>query len=198
MENHKRETDGGKPWPHHILTDNGDYVLIVGDWKTVEDHVDKFVPSSVNQDTMAELTSLGVEVEYFGHFDLSPGVFNPPEKTQFVVGRYEADRVTKDTEKGLRKVFSVNGLMGGWRVDPPEGEEHFAVLNSQLDSLMPSQQRQWATKLPMAVQGLNYTRGRIGECVGVVSVGSLSDTDLRAFEVMQFNGDSENATAEDA
>lgn len=118
------------------------YIYIIGEWDSLNQHMNDFIPGTENQTVLESLKGL-MSVDWLLHIDVPrvdlplPGPSTDKRKAavygivrHFVeVGQNERFQQTFDAEKHHLQDFVTEGTIGGgWRVDGEEDKEEFVLL----------------------------------------------------------------------
>lgn len=116
-------------------------LYIVGEWESLDQHMNDFIPSAENQALLESLKD-DLTVDWLIHFDSSPSALpisesKSPDLRVFSVNRHfvkegEKDgfQETFDTNRHYLQDFITEGTIGGgWRVDKEEGKEEFILFS---------------------------------------------------------------------
>ncbi|KAF2447591.1 hypothetical protein P171DRAFT_407864 [Karstenula rhodostoma CBS 690.94] len=110
-------------------------IYIVGQWASVEQHMNEWIPSEANQGLLKELVSL-IDVDYLFHIDVSLGSIPPNDKAPiFSVGKHvmESDErpgfeSTFDKRRSDLEAHAPGSISGGWRIEKEPGREEFVLF----------------------------------------------------------------------
>lgn len=111
------------------------HIYIVGQWASLEQHVDSWIPSEDNQDLLKDLGPL-VDVDYLFHIGVSFGSIPPSKKsTIFSVGRHVMEikkrpgfEKTFDSRRNGLEMHAPGPINGGWRIEKEPGREEFVLF----------------------------------------------------------------------
>ncbi|KAI9371586.1 hypothetical protein BJX61DRAFT_511020 [Aspergillus egyptiacus] len=130
----------------HLLTQIEDpsYIYILGEWDSVEQHMQGWIPSATNQDIMGTLKD-DVEVVWLQHVDFeswtSKGIGSgdmPYNAAVVAIGRYfgssgdkqRFEQAFTEMKEYIKTLDGPGEVCGGWRVDQEDGDrEEFVVLS---------------------------------------------------------------------
>jgi len=97
--------------------DNPDKVYVLGEWPSVEVHVEDFVPGEENKNIVNEVKDK-VEIVRLGHFDVRLEQI-PTKANEIRIARWVMS--PGEVKAKYETIFKSNkeeGYVGGWRVDP--------------------------------------------------------------------------------
>ncbi|KAF2654357.1 hypothetical protein K491DRAFT_693887 [Lophiostoma macrostomum CBS 122681] len=126
-------------------------LYIVGEWESLEQHMNDFIPSAENQDVLNNLKE-ELTVEWLIHID-APHASLPLPTTKIIEGRPVAGShilsiarlfVSSGDNAKFRETFDANkhhlqyyltegGLGHGWRVDKEDAKEEFVLITPWTD-----------------------------------------------------------------
>ena len=117
-------------------------VYIFGEWDSLDQHMNKFIPSAENQELLESLKDL-LSVDWLLHINVphadvplpTPGTDKRKAAT-YGIGRHfvknnqrDQFQQTFDAEKHHLQGFVTEGMIGGgWRVDKEDNKEEFTLL----------------------------------------------------------------------
>ncbi|KAJ4353370.1 uncharacterized protein N0V89_005099 [Didymosphaeria variabile] len=115
--------------------ENANHIYILGQWESVEQHMNEWIPSEANQGLLKDLVSF-VEVDYLFHLDVSFGSIPPSEQAPiFSVGRHvmesekrAAFESTFNKRRGGLEAHAPGTISGGWRIEKEHGREEFVLF----------------------------------------------------------------------
>lgn len=127
-------------------TEDPSFIYIIGEWETVDQHIDRFIPRQENQAILESLKD-DVSIEWLLHADVTHEELPLPktkdERAKAVAGEIvlsvarhfvksgakDAFQQTFEDNKHYLQDFITEGKMGGgWRVDKEEGKEEWILL----------------------------------------------------------------------
>ncbi|KAL1607839.1 hypothetical protein SLS60_002777 [Paraconiothyrium brasiliense] len=116
-------------------TENPNHIYIVGQWESVEQHMNVWIPSEPNQGLLKDLVSF-LEVDYLFHIDVSFGSIPPSEQApMFSVGRHvmesekrSAFESTFNKRRSGVEAYALGPSSGGWRIEKEHGREEFVLF----------------------------------------------------------------------
>jgi quinol monooxygenase YgiN len=136
----------GNTFYYFQQTEDPSFIYIIGEWESLDQHMNHFIPSADNQ-AMLNLLKDQVTVEWLLHADVPHAELPLPKtkaemaeahkgETVFSVGRHfvkegqkEDFQRTFDANKGYLQDFITEGkLGGGWRVDKVDGKEEWVLI----------------------------------------------------------------------
>ncbi|KAG9205894.1 hypothetical protein G6514_006170 [Epicoccum nigrum] len=118
------------------------YIYIIGEWDSLDQHINKFIPSADNQAVLADLQDV-LTVEWLLHIDVPhaqlslPGADGAkPKAPVYAIGRHfmkdgqrEQYEQTYEAEKHhLQDFVSEGSIGGGWRIDREGNKEEFVPI----------------------------------------------------------------------
>lgn len=117
-------------------------IYIIGEWDSLDQHMNGFIPSPANQSLLETLKS-ELTVEYLIHIDTSQDKLPIPRTASHVVGivRHfikagEKENFTRafDSNKSHLQNYVTEGKIGGaWRLDASDGENEFVLFHPWRD-----------------------------------------------------------------
>jgi quinol monooxygenase YgiN len=124
------------------------YIYIIGEWDSLAQHLNDFIPGRDNQVVLEGLAGL-LTVPRLEHIDVSHAELPLPRSDReretalrgelvWSIGRYFVRRGEKaafqeafeDEKQGLQDFVTGGRVGGGWRVDGEEEKEEFVLLSS--------------------------------------------------------------------
>lgn len=124
-------------YPFYIFqeTENPAHIYIVGQWASIDQHMNAWIPSAENQSPLKDLESL-VEIDFMFHFDVDVGSVPPVKHApMFSVGRHVMEsgkragfEQTFGKRKGALEGYALGVVGGGWRIEKEEGREEFVLF----------------------------------------------------------------------
>jgi heme-degrading monooxygenase HmoA len=117
-------------------------IYIFGEWDSLDQHMNKFIPGAENQELLKSLKDL-LSVDWLLHIDVphadlplpTPGT-DKRKAAFYGIGRHfvkngqrDQFQQTFDAEKHHLQEFVTEGTIGGgWRIDKEDNKEEFALL----------------------------------------------------------------------
>jgi hypothetical protein len=124
------KASGSEFWYYHSI-DRPEQIYILGQWPSVDFHMDEFIPSPENLDLLALLKDQ-ITVEWMFHVDIDQGKQQLPQsKNVLAITRYLVPSIGREIFQG---VFDANRhhlesliedgseVVGGWKVDKGIGQ----------------------------------------------------------------------------
>jgi hypothetical protein len=130
---------------------NPEKVYVLGEWPSVEVHVEDFVPGEENQNIVNEVKDR-VEIVRLGHFDVRLEQI-PTKANEIRIARWVMS--PGEVKAKYETIFKSNeeeGYVGGWRVDPIDapylgedtvGKEEYVCFEG-LENAVNSASRDWS------------------------------------------------------
>ncbi|KAF2261925.1 hypothetical protein CC78DRAFT_546236 [Lojkania enalia] len=125
--------------------ENPSLLYIIGEWDSVDQHIDEFIPSADNQAILESLKDVLV-VDWLFHIDAPHADLPLPKSTDDMKPTFGITRLfVRSGEKGnFQKMFEENRkylqdfitegtIGGGWRADPEDGKDEFVVFSPWKD-----------------------------------------------------------------
>jgi heme-degrading monooxygenase HmoA len=111
------------------------HIYIVGQWASVEHHMNTWIPSEANQGLLKDLGSL-VEVDFLFHIDVSVGSIPPSKEAPiFSIGKHVMDsgkrpgfEDTFNSRRSSLEAHAQGSISGGWRIEKEPGREEFVLF----------------------------------------------------------------------
>lgn len=118
------------------------YIYVIGEWESLGQHMDDFIPGSDNQAVLESIKGL-ISVDWLLHIDVSHSDLplastgtNKQKDSVYAISRHFVKNGqrgdfwhTFDTEKYHLQDFVTNGKIGGgWRVDKEGGKDEWVLL----------------------------------------------------------------------
>ena len=115
--------------------ENPNHVYIVGEWASLEQHMDQWIPSVENQGLLKALGPF-FEVDYLFHLDQRLGRIPPGTPAPILsCGRHVMESVkrhdfenTFTKRKSCLEAHTLGSVGAGWRVEKEEGREEFVLF----------------------------------------------------------------------
>ena len=127
------------------------FLYVIGEWESLKQHMDGFIPSAENQALLEELKN-DLTVEWMFHVDAPHAALPLPTLKKSGDGSQAGSHVlsigrlfikaddkdkfqeTFDTNKHYLQVYLTEGSVGGgWRFDKDDGKEEFAIITPWTD-----------------------------------------------------------------
>jgi hypothetical protein len=115
--------------------EDSNHIYIVGQWASVEHHMNTWIPSEANQGLLKDLGSL-VEVDFLFHIDVSVGSIPPSKEAPiFSIGKHVMDsgkrpgfEDTFNSRRSSLEAHAQGSISGGWRIEKEPGREEFVLF----------------------------------------------------------------------
>jgi len=136
----------GRTFYYFQQTEDPTYIYIIGEWDSLDQHMNHFIPTKENQAVLVGLEDM-LSVEWLLHFDASHAELPLPkteaEKAKAKAGelvisivRHSVRAAAKDAfeqtfeaNKHYVQDYLTEGMMGGgWRVDKKDGKEEWVLI----------------------------------------------------------------------
>lgn len=137
------QTYTGRTFYYLQQVEDPTYIYIIGEWDSLSQHMNDFIPSSDNQAVLESLKGL-LTVDWLQHIDVShvnlplPSAGTNKQSApvygiarHFVKsGQRELFQQTFDVEMHHLQDFVIEGKIGGgWRIDKEDGKEEWVLLS---------------------------------------------------------------------
>jgi quinol monooxygenase YgiN len=121
-------------------------IYILGEWDSLDQHTDHFIPSQENQEVLQSLEGI-LTVEWLQHIDASHADL-PLPKTDVekdtarsgevllgVARHFVKDGERADFQRFLLRDYVARGELGGWRLDKQDDQEEWVLFCWTTDGL---------------------------------------------------------------
>jgi heme-degrading monooxygenase HmoA len=128
------ETFTGNKFYYLQQVEDPSYVYILGEWASLKQHYDEWIPSQENKDLLEALKD-ELDVEWLSHLDV-PVAQIPLDAPILSIGRHFIKQSTRDafencfqTKRKFLDAFVTEGnTAGGWKVDDGRDGEEFVLF----------------------------------------------------------------------
>ncbi|KAF3000186.1 hypothetical protein E8E13_006416 [Curvularia kusanoi] len=132
----------GRSFSYLQQVEDPTYIYIIGEWDSLDQHMNEFIPGADNQALLESLKDL-LSVDWLLHIDAAhaqlplPGADGAKQEAPvYAIGRHwvkdgqkEQFQQTFETEKHHLQGFLTEGdLGGGWRIDKEENKEEWVLM----------------------------------------------------------------------
>lgn len=116
--------------------ENPDHVYIVGEWASLEQHMNEWIPSQKNQDLLKGLGPF-IEIDFFFHLNHRAGMI-PPDTAAPILscGRHVMESAKRSAfentfvkRKGCLEAHTLGPVSAGWRIEKEDGREEFVLFS---------------------------------------------------------------------
>jgi hypothetical protein len=133
----------GNTFYYFQQTEDPSYIYVIGEWQSLDQHLDQFIPSAENK-LLLDLLKDQLTVEWLLHADVSHSDLSLPKTRAEMNNEHEREAVislrryfVKDGQKeNFQASFNANKsylqdfttggtVAGGWRIDKEDGKEEW-------------------------------------------------------------------------
>lgn len=132
----------GRTFYYFQQAEDPSYIYIIGEWDSLHQHMNQFIPSAENQAVLQSLTDL-LAVEWLLHIDvphteLPLPASQPVHQGQTVLGigrhfvkdgeKAEFQQTFENNKRHLQDYVTQGRIGGGWRIDNEDGKHEWVLL----------------------------------------------------------------------